>query len=449
MSALRSVPFARPVGWVLGALVAVQVTLGVGSLVPDRPVVALGVAGAVLSLGVVAADATIIPLLMMPLFLVVARFGGGSVDLSVSDAALALATLTVLVFGPRPFSPPVRTLLWLSAIYQFATLFSVVANPHLAGVVEWIHTWMLIAGALLVGWTVGRSGHARSGLTLLLVTTLALALITIAQGVLQYAQGDFGPVYLTWPYNMHKNFTGTVLGFATIVAYARPPWMGWRKGWAFTAFGVMMTALVMTQSRQALVGVAAALVVIALRGDPHRRRSKLIVFLMIPAALVVVMTVRDQIQSADIHNSTFTRLDWFQETLAYWSTSPWVGHGLRYWYQPGQPTFQPPNAELEVLATTGIVGLVAFLLFALGGLKVLWWLEPTYGTPAVAMFLGRLVQGQLDQFWSAVQASVPMIVIGICLGALARWEAGSEAGRRLPAVRGAAFARVTPEGDIV
>ncbi len=33
--------------------------------------------------------------------------------------------------------------------------------------------------------------------------------------------------------------------------------------------------------------------------------------------------------------------------------------------------------------------------------------------------LSRLVQGQLDLFWVAVQTSVPFLIVGICLGAQA------------------------------
>ncbi|WOP17203.1 O-antigen ligase family protein [Raineyella sp. LH-20] len=419
MGALMATRWGRRLVWLVGTLLAVGLALGVGRIVPDQPQVAIGVVGVVLALGLTVADPAAIPLMAMPLLLVVKRVGTSEVDLSLSDAALGIATVTALVFAPRPFSRPLRTLLWLSALYQFATLFTVVANPFLAGVIEWFHAWMLVAGALLVGWTIGRTGHARAGLSLFLVTALALAAVTLAQGTLQYAQGNFGPVFVSWPYGMHKNFVGTVMGFAAAVAYARPVWMGWRKGWALTAFTVLIAALAMSQSRQALVGLAVALVLVALRSDAHRRRSKLIIVLVIPALLVVATTVRDQIATGNIHNSIFQRVSWFQDTLGYWSASPWFGHGLRYWYRPGEPGFQPPNAELELLATAGIVGLIAFLILVLGTLGTLWRIDPAYGTLAVAVLLSRLAQSQLDLFWISVQTPLPFVIAGICLGALA------------------------------
>ncbi|MEA5153900.1 O-antigen ligase family protein [Raineyella sp.] len=446
MGALLATRLGRRFTWLVGTLLAVGLALGIGHLVPGRPLIAIGAVGVVLALGVTVADPATIPLIAMPVLLVVHRVGGGTLDLSLSDAALGVATITALFFAPRPFSPPLRNLLWLSGVYQFATLFTVVANPYVSGVIEWFHAWVLVAGALIVGWTVGRSGHARAGLTLFLLAALGLAGLTIAQGALQYAHGNFGAVFVSWPYGMHKNFLGTVLGFAAVIAYTRPLWMGWRKGWALTAFTVLVAALAMTQSRQALVGLAVALLVVALRGDAHRRRSKLIVVLVIPALVVVATTVRDQIATGNIHNSIFQRVTWFQETVTYWRASPWVGHGLRYWYRPGEPGFQPPNAELELLATAGIIGLIAFLALMIGALGILWGVDPAYGTLAVAILLSRLAQAQLDLFWISVQTPIPFVIIGVCLGALALARDRADAGAATRALAGATGADATVAG---
>lgn len=415
--------WGRRAFWVAGTLLAVLVALGVGSVVPDRPMIAAAAVAMVLALGVTVADPAAIPLLTMPLLLVVTRIGGGGLDLSVSDAVLAVSTVVALVFAPRPFSPALRNLLWLSALYQFATLFTVVANPYLANVVEWVHAWMLVAGALVVGWTVGRSGHARAGLTLIMLTSLALALITIVEGAVQYSSGDFGAVYVSWPYGMHKNFVGTVLGFAAVIAYTRPFWLGWSGRWAVAAFWILTVGVILTQSRQAIVGLCLALLVIVLRGDPIRKRSKAILLVVIPGLVLIATLVRDQLESGSEFNSSAQRLTWFQDTIEAWRQAPWFGYGLRFWSRDDAPFgFQPPNAEMEMLASAGIIGLVGFLVLIGGVLVVLWHLDPTYGTLAVAVILSRLVQGQFDLFWSAVQVSVPFVIAGICLGALAHHQ---------------------------
>ena len=75
-----------------------------------------------------------------------------------------------------------------------------------------------------------------------------------------------------------------------------------------------------------------------------------------------------------------------------------------------------------MLTTAGIVGLPGFRHLMIGALRVLSRLDPRYGTVALAVLATRLVQGQFDLFWTSVGASLPFVVIGICLGAQA-WSA--------------------------
>lgn len=421
-------------GWGLAALAVAVILVQVGRIVPHQPVLAGVVALGVLALGLSLAEPAVIPLAAMPTLAVLARVGGQGLNLSVSDVALFVAFWPAVFLAKRPFSPPLRALLWLSATYQAATLFTVVANPYRANVVEWFHAWLLVAGALVVGWAVGRAGYAKAGLSALLVATSVIAVITIVQGFRQYAQGDLGPVYLSWPYGMHKNFVGTVLAFSAVIAYARPLWLGWSKPWALTVFWLSAAGVVFSQSRQGLISVGVALLVISLRSDPVRRRSKVIVLAVVPAVLFVGSLVRDEVQAGNVHSSIFQRLTWFEDTLTVVNGSPLFGAGLRYW-TAGRTDFgfQPPNAELEVLASAGVIGLIGFLVAFIGALVVLWRVDPRYGTLAFAIVLTRLVQGQFDLFWVAVQVSIPFVVVGICLGVQAL---DSEASRLTHAMDG-------------
>nr|NLI51555.1 O-antigen ligase family protein [Propionibacterium sp.] len=407
----------------VGAVVLVVLGLGIGYLAPAHPELALGAAAAVLMLGITAAEPAAIPLVAFPLLVVVYRVEAAGVDLSLSDVVLALATLTALVFAPRPFHPALRNLLWLNAAYQFATLFTVLVNPYQANVVEWFHAWMLVSGALIVGWTVGRQGFARSALTLFLLACLAIAAVTVVQAAAQWARGDFGPVYVSWPYAMHKNFVGTLLGFAAVVVYARPGWLGWTQGWARSALALFAVAMLFTQSRQAIIALGVALVIVAFRDRRQRQRWSLVLLGVVPALALVATLVRDQVQSGNQFNSVFQRLNWFGDTVEVWAASPWVGQGLRFWTTGRTAVaFQPPNAELEVLASAGVIGLAAFLLLMVGTLRQLWRLAPAYGTLGVAAVASRLVQSQLDLFWITIQVSVPFALVGVAIGALARDE---------------------------
>ena len=208
--------------------------------------------------------------------------------------------------------------------------------------------------------------------------------------------------------------------------YARPDWLGWSRGWARTALALFAAAILLSQSRQAIIGLGVALVVLAFRDRRGRRRWTLVLLGVVPALVLVATLVRDQVQSGNQFNSVFQRLSWFDDTLGVWAQSPWVGQGLRFWTTGRTAVgFQPPNAELEVLASAGVIGLAAFLLFMIGTLRQLWALPVAYGMLAFAAVLSRIVQSQLDLFWISIQVSVPFALAGVAIGALARDEAES------------------------
>ncbi|HEX2856984.1 MAG TPA: O-antigen ligase family protein [Propionibacteriaceae bacterium] len=404
-------------GVLLLAAVIGVVALGAGAEAARSPLIAFGAGAAVLLLGVSAWQPALIPLAAMPLFLVAYRVGGAGTDLSLSDAVLGVCTVLVLVFAPHPFSRELRTLLWLDALYQLATLFTVIANPHRANTVEWFHEWMLVSGALLVGWTVGRAGYARAATNLLLAGTSAIGVIALVQAASHYAHGDFSPLYVTWPYGMQKNAVGTLMSFAIVIAFANPPWLRLSRHVGRAVFWLAAAGMLVTQSRQAIVAAGVGLLVLSLRGGHSgRRRPEVAAFLVVPALAVVATLVRDQIVLGNQFSSANQRIVWYQESFDYFLKAPLVGHGLRFWYYDPVLAFQPPNAELEVAASAGFVGLVAFVVLMIGVLVVLWRLPPGVGTLAFTIVLTRFVQGQMDLYWVAVQVPLPYIVAGICLG---------------------------------
>lgn len=425
----------------LTLLVLCTLTL-IGMLVPTYASLALAGAVLVLAIGLTVYEPAAIPVLAMPALVIVERIGGEGTDLSFSDFALFGAFWCAILLCRRPFSPPMRTLLWLSCAYQAATLFTVLFNPFRQNTVEWFHSWISVAGALVVGWAVGRAGRAHAGLSLFLLACLTIALLTCVTAVQKLAAGDTGPVYLEWPFGMHKNFIGCTLAFAALVAYARPRWMRWPSPLALGAFWLCTLAIVASQARQALVGLGVGVLVVALRREQGRHRSKLILLAVLPALYFVGSVIRDQLTSTNQFNSAHQRLAWYQQTLEIWRDNPAFGVGLRWWTAGRtEYAFQPPNAELEVLSSAGAVGLAGFLILMGGALLVLWRLDHTYGTLAFALLLMRLVQGQFDLFWSAVVVSVPFLLIGVCLGAQA---AEQDDARRLSRT-GAAGPRTTTE----
>jgi O-antigen ligase len=409
-------------------LVTVVLLLALGGSVAQRPLVGALAAVALMALGVTAVEAAAVPVLAMPLLLVTARVGAGAVDLTVSDAVLALSTVPALLVAMGGLSRPMRNALWLAGLYQAATVFTVIQNPYQANLVEWFHAGVLVICAMLVGWAAGRHGLARHALTLLLVASLVLALSTIAQAGSQYAHGDFSPVYTAWPYHMHKNAVGTICALLGVVAYLRPPWLGWSRRSSLLAFWIFVLALLATQSRQGILGLSVAIFVVVMRRTPSgKRRNRGILLALIPTLAFVSVMVRDQIRSGNQFNAVFQRVTWFQDATGVWLTDPWLGVGLRWWYTDRFPVaFQPPNAELDTLTAAGVVGLAAFLVLLVGTWLIARRIDPAFGIVAELVLLTRFVQSQFDLFWVSMQASLPFVILGICLGALAHHEAGQE-----------------------
>jgi len=380
-----------------------------------NPWYTLGIGALLLVIALTLREPIALPVLAMPALLLVNRVGG---TLSVSDFVLFAAFWPALLFARRPLGRTLRNLLWANAFYQVTVLFTVIANPYLANAVEWVHSWLLVGGALLVGWAIGAAGWARLAVVLYLTGSAVVTVAALTQFGMNLAAGNTGAVYLNEPFLMHKNFIGCVLAFAAVVVYARPRWLRLNNLLCLSLFGFFLAGILVSQSRQALIGLAVAVTVIALRPDPSRRRSKVVLLAVAVAAVVVGFLVQDQLESGDQYNSAYQRLVWFGQSLRIWEQYPVFGAGLRWWYTDRfDQQFQPPNAEFEMLSSGGLVGLVGFLVMFAAMLVILWRMDRRFGTLAFVLVLMRFVQGQFDLFWVAAQVSIPFVLAGICLGA--------------------------------
>lgn len=413
--------------WLGGAwrwlVMALGMTMAVYFLL-DRGIPNAALVAVVLSLLLVGAVLTgtqpyAIALIALPGLFVTQRVGLGGGDLSVSDVALAAAFGTALLLGQRPYSPPLRALLWLNLFYQFTTIFTVIVNPSATNTIEWFHAWLLVSGALVAGWALGRAGLAKTALTTMVVVIVVIAVGTYGTGLLLFARGDFSAVYPAWPFGMHKNFAGSMLAIGALIVFVNPVWLAFPKGRSRLVFVFLLGALVLTQSRQAIIGLLVALIIVVLRRGVATHIVGMSI-LAIPAAWLVIMTVTEQVDSQNQFNSYYQRLDWLREVYALWKLSPLFGHGLRYWYDHPWANFQPPQAEVEILASAGVVGLVGFAVLWIGVIVVLWRVDPQFGTLALAVVIARIVAAQFDLFWVAGQVSIPFVIAGICLGAMAR-----------------------------
>ena len=182
-----------------------------------------------------------------------------------------------------------------------------------------------------------------------------------------------------------QNFAGCLLGVAAALAYARPTWMGWPKPWSLAAFWICVVGILATQSRQSLVALALVLIVLVLKRDPHRRRSKVILVTVVPASRSSAPGSRPA-GVGNQFNSANRRLNWFEDS---W----WSGVSSPGWEPLAMVVHRPVPVRLPASQRRdggpqqpGVIGLAAFLVLMLGALVVLWKMDPVYGTAAFAVW---------------------------------------------------------------
>lgn len=414
--------------WVLFAIVVV----GAVYFVLDRGLANGAITAVVIGVLMIAAVITwskpIATMLMAtPAVFIVERIGLGGGDLTVSDAALAAGFGVAVLLGQHEHTPPMRAMLWLNLIYQFSTVFTVIVNPFQQNVVEWVHAWLLISGALILGWAIGRAGKAYIALRLILIVGAMIAVGTLITAVMNLARGEFAAVYPVWPWPMHKNAAGGALAFVAFAAWLNPDWARIPKRWARITFVLCLIALMLTQSRQAIIGFIVVMLIYVLRQGGAKHWA-LAFLLGVPGIWLLAQSVIEQVESQNKFNSVYQRLNWLQEVYHLWREQPLVGHGLRYWYVHPTANFQPPQAELEVIASAGLVGLLGFTIMWVGFIVVLWRVDPRFGMLAFGSVLARIVQAQFDLFWVSAQVSIPFLIAGLCLGAQA-FEAAQSSGK--------------------
>jgi hypothetical protein len=411
----RSVPQAAGPTFLGVVLVAVAGVM-VGSISAGFGDLAIPVAVGVFVIGLTVLDLSLLPVMAVPATLVVARVGG---VLSISDVVLFVATLFSLLLMRGRAGLILQPLIFAGVAYLALSIPTQILNPNSANWVEWIHELFLVVGSMIVGFVIGREGHARLALGLYIVACSGIGIAAVVIALQSFAgTGAFQPAYVG---DLHKNTVGGMLAVAAVVAFAHPSWLGMSRRLTNTALVFCGMGMLASQSRQGLIGAMVGILIVTLRPvATGRRRGRLIWLVYVPVVIFILSEVNTQLASGNQFNSANQRLTWFTQAVNIWSTSPVFGVGMRWWYT-GRfgDGFQPPNAELEVLTTVGVVGLVGFFAMFLVAAWLLSRLEPVYGTVALAVVATRFTQAQFDLYWVAGQASLLWIVAGISYGVMA------------------------------
>ncbi|WP_325727192.1 O-antigen ligase family protein [Microbacterium sp.] len=398
-----------------GVAVLALLGLAAGLVATVQTDFAIPFAVIVLLIGVAAVDLSLIPVLAVPASMVVVRVG----PMSAADLALGLCMIVALLMLRGRGAIALQPLVWAGVCYLALSAPQLLLNRYPENYIEWGHEIALVLGSLVIGFVVGREGHARLALGLYVGICWVLSLAAIAMSL----TNGFTPVYLG---ELHKNALGSILMIGSLIAFANPPWLKWRPLLGYVSFAVFGVGMLAAQSRQALIGALVGVLIIGLRPRFHNgKRSRWMWLILVPVGYFIWAAVVEQLESGDQFNSSNQRLAWYDDSIQVWLQSPLFGVGHRWWVtgHADYSGFQPPNVLLEVMTTVGLLGLVGFLAMFGAVIWILARMNPVYGTLALAVVVGRFAQAQFDIYWVAGHASILWMIAGICVGVEARDKA--------------------------
>ncbi len=398
---------AAPVlAWGAVALVAAVVGVSVGV----NLTAGIAVAFVVFAFGIFVADPIVIAVVALPGSILIQRVGGSSTNLSVADLLVFVGAAVCL------FHIEWRTALHLKRFlrgivwYQAVLLLVVVAHPFRGDIIEWFHRFSYLAGSTLVGWVIATHGRVRQAFRLYLWGSAILALFALEHAVALHFQPAQWAGY-------QKNTIGAVMWVAVVIAQLNPPWARIRRSEALVVEGLCLLGLLASQSRQSAILVVLALGLAVLINSEVRGRWKLVIFIAVPTLALVYESFVLAFQNNPQFNSVAIRFGQIDAAVHVWHQSPWLGLGLRFYNLPQYLTVTaPPNSLVDNLASTGLIGSLAFFFLVIVTMRAMAGLPRIYGTLGLVVLLGHYVDGLFDTFWIGALSITPFIVAGISLG---------------------------------
>jgi polysaccharide biosynthesis protein PslJ len=135
------------------------------------------------------------------------------------------------------------------------------------------------------------------------------------------------------------------------------------------------------------------------------------------AGYLVLNQTADKVATQNT-NSVAVRNKTEDATIALWRTSPLVGVGIYYYTDPAYPEMNPwlvapTNAVVEALAEGGIVLAAGFIIFNVGAIAVMLRYRNPLAVAGLACVADRLAHGMVDIFWTAGDASLPWLIVGM------------------------------------
>jgi len=399
--------FGRTVAAWLGV---VAVAASVGALAVESPKVGLAFAAVVLLLGVFVADPILLAVIVVPGSLLLQRVGGSSTNLSAADLLVFMGGVVCLFHIRWKEAPHLRQfmsgILWFQAIL----IVVVIANPNRYDIVEWFHRFSYLAGSVMVGWVIATHHRTRQAFRLFLLGTSIVALISMEQAVTHHFHPAQWGAY-------QKNSVGALMWVAIVLAQINPPWAGLGRIQARVGKYLCLGGLLASQSRQAVVSLIVAMAAAVLLNPEVRRRSKLQLVAIIPLVVALYYSFSLAARNNPKFNSVSIRESQITAAFHVWHLSPLLGEGMRFYNLPQFVSVTaPPNVLIDNLASTGVIGSIAFFYLVYVTMRAMGRLPYAFGTLGLVILLGHYVDGLFDIFWIGANMIPPFIMAGVSLG---------------------------------
>ncbi len=391
-----------------GAVLLVAALTGV--VVATNGKIGLAVAAVVLVVGVFVADPVLLAVIALPASILELRVGGATTNLSTADLVVFVAGLASLFrirwHDARYLKQFLQGILW----YEAVLLLVVLVHPNRYDIVEWFHRWSYVGASALVGWVIASSGRVRPAFRAFLYGAAILGVVAMVDAVASHFQpAQFG-LY-------QKNAIGDIMWVAVVVAQINPSWLSMARREARICKYLCIGGLLASYSRQGVIVLILALVIAVLRNPEVRRRSKMMLLGAIPLVVGLYYSFDYAARTNPKFNSVSIRVSQLSAALHVWHMSPLFGEGMRFYNLPQFYTVTaPPNVLIDNLASTGIIGSLAFLYLVFVTTRTMARLPRVFGTLGLAILVSHFVDGLFDIFWIGASSTIPFIICGVCLG---------------------------------
>jgi len=208
-----------------------------------------------------------------------------------------------------------------------------------------------------------------------------------------------------------------VMWVAVVVAQLNPAWARVPKVEARVAEVLCLAGLLACQSRQSAILVVLALGMAFLLNAEVRARWRFVIFIAVPTVVLVYYSFALAFQNDPQFNSVAIRLGQISAAIHVWHQSPWLGLGMRFYNLPPYVSITaPPNSLVDNLASTGIIGTIAFFVVVVVTIQTMARLPRVYGTLGLVVLTAHFVDGLFDIFWIGALTIAPLFIAGVSLG---------------------------------